>query len=461
MGLIRVLKNRPHLRTKSRLNLNERPLAEPGPTGPSGPLLEDSSGIALFMVLASVGLLAILVSEFTYISQISQMIAFGGLDQAKAHYIAKSGLKLSLLRLKAYSKAQELAGGAAGAAIGIPKSMIEKIWSFPFFYPIPTNIPGLGPSDKAAIEKFQKETDLDGKFSALIESESSKYSLNSILVAAVPSPGPSPTAGASGVPASPNPTASFSPDAARKGLFDFFQTMIQQKSETDNDFATQYRDFKLDEFVDHIAAWSDRTYARQTSNSQDKIKMKGAPFYSLSELHMLPEMDDDLYQLFAPALTASPVAGINVNTMPEATYKALIPGQSVEEIADFFKFRDSEDADNLFTKVQDFYDHLNKNVAQFKGNAQAMTEFQSRLAKANITLSVDQTQFKITVRAQVNSAVRIIEAWVTLSPTKSTPSPGPSSTPGGQQGGGQQQTPLAGQTPKPDTGLKITFMRIL
>jgi hypothetical protein len=70
-------------------------------------ILGNNRGIAIFMVIASVAALAMLVSEFVYIAQISQSIAFSGLDQTKAHYLAKSGLKLSLLRLKAYQIAQK------------------------------------------------------------------------------------------------------------------------------------------------------------------------------------------------------------------------------------------------------------------------------------------------------------------------------------------------------------------
>ncbi|MGK5090220.1 hypothetical protein WDW86_21945, partial [Bdellovibrionota bacterium FG-2] len=133
---------------------------------------KDSSGIALFMVMGAISLLSMLVTEFTYVAQISQKMAFDSLDQVKVHYIAKSGFKLSLLRLRAYQQVKGYLGkmdkAAAGAA-GVPKGLIDKIWSFPFIYPIPTNLPGLLPKEKEEIEKFQKESDLNGRYSALIE----------------------------------------------------------------------------------------------------------------------------------------------------------------------------------------------------------------------------------------------------------------------------------------------------
>ncbi len=427
----------------------------------------DSSGIALFMVIAAVSVLAILVTEFTYIAQISQMIAFGGLDQTQAHYLAKSGFKLSLLRLKAYQHVKDMissvgGAGGSGGVPGVPKALIEKIWNFPFFYPIPTNIPGMSLSDKTAIETFQKDANMDGKFSALIESESSKYNLNLLLssYAPVPTPGassppsnpPSPGGGTNPQPNSPpSPQPSFNPEVARTSLTQYLTELINQKIEADPDSADIYRDVKLDEVVDTIAAWADKTHERRSSSSHDPVPMKRAPFYSISELHMLPNIDDDLYNLFAPNLTTELTQGINMNTMKEPTLRALVPGMTQEEVADFFKFRDSVEVDNQFTDSDKFFAYIGKNVSSYKGNSDAITQLKDSLIKRNIILINEENQFKITVRAEVNQASRTLEAWVTL---------GKQSAPVQQPPPGQ--TLPAGQQPAPpDTGLKITYMRIL
>jgi type II secretory pathway component PulK len=441
----------------------------------------DSSGIALFMVLASVGMLSLLVTEFTYIAQISQLIAYGGLDQTKAHYIAKSGFKLSLLRLKAYQQVKKTIGNMGGGASAmVPKSLLNKIWSFPFIYPIPTNIPGLSLGDKEMIDKFQKESGLDGKLSAIIESESSKYNLNLLLPNLVPTPSPAPSSSATpsqntalnptpGAP-SPNPTPtapqatpSFDPQQARNGLEEYLNNILVRKTEVDPDFASMYRDFRIPDLVDNIAAWIDRKYDRRTSNSLDKVPMKRAPFYSISELKMLPIMDDELYKLFAPTLTVSPSSGINVNTMQEGTLIALIPQMLRQEVTDFFKFRDSVDVDNSFKDVDAFYKYLLEKVVAFRGNQQAIDEIKKSLTAKQISLVVEDTDFKITVQAQVNSSIRTIEAWVTLGePDNLVPSPGASTQP---------QTPAlsgpgatmgdASNKGGNKTGLKITFMKMM
>lgn len=392
------------------------------------------------MVLGAISVLTLLVTEFTYIAQVNQKMAYDGFDQLKAHYLAKSGFKLSLLRLKAYQNVKSslntiLGGNAAGVASLLPKQMIEKIWSFPFIFPIPVNIPGLSISDKEAITKFQKESGLDGKFSAIIESESSKFNLNLILSGFVPkdpdkkndgqtkpnqggTPRPSPINTSENPNPSPSPglntAAQFNPEEARKNLAEFLGRLIDQKRESDEVFAQEYRDLKMDELVDNIIAWADVNYEKRfQNNSRELIGSKQAPFYSLSELHMIQGMDDTLFNLFAPNLTVNPTPGININTMNEFTLRAIVPNLTDDEVKEFFKYRDSDEEDHYFKKSEDFLKYLNDNSAAYRAT-KTIEEFKAALAKKNIRIVTEESDFKITVRAEVNESTRLIEAWVTL-----------------------------------------------
>lgn len=455
----------------------------PKKNGGAEPIERDKSGIALFMVIAAISLLSILVTDFTYIAQINQRMAYDSLDQIKAHYLAKSGLKLSLLRLKAYQQVKAMLGGSGAnnpLASAIPKGMVEKIWNFPFFFPIPS-LPTMSNADKEQLDKFHKDSDFDGKFIATIESESSRINLNSLLpgfVAAVPSTSPSgsPAPGASVSPppqtsASPGPSASpsFSSDQARQNLQDYFTQLILNKSEEDEGFAHEYRDYKMDELMINISAWCDRTYKQEAPDYKD-ILPKGAPFYSLTELHMIPLMDDDLFALFEPNLTASATAGVNVNTIQDATLRAIIQGMTAQESKDFFTFRDSAEEDNLFKKEQDFWDYIQAHVGIFKNDKAEVDKYRQGLATKGVRLVTDEQIFKITVQSTSNQATRTIEAWVTLgtAPTNQTlnsptggsspapnASPSPSPSPQASNINGNQPNP------PPDAGLKITFMRIL
>ncbi|MGK5087692.1 hypothetical protein WDW86_09050, partial [Bdellovibrionota bacterium FG-2] len=256
------------------------------------------------------------------------------------------------------------------------------------------------------------------------------------------------------------------PEEARKSLAEYLWNILSQKFEADQEFASEYRDFKIDEFVDTIVAWADRTYERKGSDSADIVPMKRAPFTSVTELHMLPGMDDDLYNLLAPALTASTTPGLNVNTLKENTLRALIPKITEEEIKDFFKYRDAEDQDNTFKDEEDFFKYILKAITVFKGDQAEIDRFKQDLTRRNIRIITEESEFKITVQAQVNQSVRTLEAWVTLSTpaptapaTPTTPGPGapPGTTTPPPPGKGGKSNP----TEALDTGLKITFMRFI
>jgi hypothetical protein len=348
----------------------------------------------------------------------------------------------------------------------------------PYFYPFPTNMPGLSNSDKETIEKFEKASGLDGKFSANIESESSKYNLNMILGGFIPtaSPSPSPSGNTNNnrdqnndnlASPSPSPTNTFDPAQARQSLQEYLGNILDQKFQDDPDFQAEYRDVRLDDIMDQIVGWADNTYEARIQPGKDQPPLKHAPFYSLSELHMIHGIDDTLYNLWSPSLTATTTPGINVNTIQDASLHALVPQMTKEERDEFFKFRDDEEADNSFKKEDDFFTYIQKNVNVFSRNPQAFTDYKTSLTKRNIRVVTDESQFKITVQAQVNKATRLLEAWVTLLPLDSTSTNTKDSNKGPAPPAQTPPTPGPGQLlgpdgqPRPSSGLKITFMRIL
>lgn len=429
------------------------------------------SGIALFMVIGAISVLSILVTEFVYIAQLNQKLAYDNFDQVKAHYLAKSAVKLSLLRLKAFQTVKGLPG-VSGKDSQVPQSLLDKIWSFPFLYPIPTDIPGMTPSEKDAISKFQKGSNLDGHYSALIESESSRLNLNMILAGFVGVPSPSPSVAASPSPQatalagdpgttpapSPNP-GGFNVDEARTSLETYLQNTLQHKYDSDPDFQSEYRDFRMSDFMDSLIAWADPSYERKIPpiGGKDQIPMKRGPFYSLTELHMLPGMDDQLYDLWSPTLTVSKTTGININTMQKETLHAIVPQMTNDETTEFFKFRDNTEEDNTFKDTDGFFSYLSNSVNAFQKDSSALNKLKENLTQHNIRLVINETDFKITAVATVNESVKKFEVWVTLYPTKSntsssssktTPAPAPTAT-----GTIDPNHP-------PDSGLKINFVRI-
>lgn len=379
----------------------------------------DESGVALFMVISAMTVLTVLATEFTYVAQVNARMAIDSVDQLKAHYLAKTGLKLSLIRLKAYKQLKSMgkkSGGDGGSSAGgmpeIPRAILDQVWNFPFIYPIPTSIPGLTESFKDEIKKFESESSLQGRFSATIESESNRLNLNSILSNFVPKPQPSPTNPPSGG-ATPSPTPSFDVEKSRELIKNSIVTLIENKMKTDTEFAEEYRSLNIDELFDNILGWADFSHKPKNASGLQKVPYKRAPFYSTSELHMIHPIDDGLYDLISPNFTAMPTSGINVNTLQEPLLRGLFSKITDEEVTEFFKFRDSTEEDNKFKKVEDFWDYLSKNTRSLGGSS-AIDELKKDFIAKGLTFTVDEESFKITVVAEVNKASRILEVWVTL-----------------------------------------------
>jgi hypothetical protein len=128
---------------------------------------------------------------------------------------------------------------------------------------------------------------------------------------------------------------------------------------------------------------------------------------------MVHPIDDALYDLLASNFTTFVTPGINVNKIEEPMLRALLPGITDEEVAQFFKDRDSEEVDGTFKSADDFFKYVEGHVAAFKGST-TLDDLKARLVKQGIQILTDAEIFKITVVAEVNKATRILEAWVLL-----------------------------------------------
>ena len=161
----------------------------------------DNKGVALFIVLSAMATLAIFVGEITYTAQVNQKLAYDRLDQIKAHSLAKSGLRIALLRIRAYSELKKTIGdmaksaGASADAVSsvVPKAVMEKIWSEPITIPFSGDIAGLPMGARDALTKFRKDSGMEGKLYISIQAQSSRFNLNSTIAAFAPSPSPNPS----------------------------------------------------------------------------------------------------------------------------------------------------------------------------------------------------------------------------------------------------------------------------
>ena len=427
---------------------------------------KDRKGVALLIVLSAMATLSIFVGEITYTAQINQKLAYDRLDQVKAQALAKSGLKIALLRIRAYSEIKKFiskatAGtGASAADVSsvIPKSVVEKIWSEPITVPFSGDISGLPLTIKDALSKFRKDSNMEGKLYISIQAQSNKFNLNSILPQFASQPMPTPTpapsgtggtaAGGTGAPptgagASAKPTpVQYDAEKAKAALTEQIKTTFQKRFETDQKFRDDYRSYRIEDLVEDIFGWSDLAYDSRREQSAT-IPLKRAPFYNISELHYLQSMDDEVYDLLADQFSAGVGSSINVNTIKEPVLRAMVPQMTDDEVKKFFEFRDSSGSnagtttaaqasgdDNSFKSPDDFFKYLKEKVQAFGGSDSKIGDLKNSFAARGIELTTDETNFLVHIEATVQQTKRTLEAMVSMSESTSPTAPKVPGTPG-------------------------------
>ena len=437
----------------------------------------DQKGVALFIVLASMATLSIFVGEITYTAQINQKLAYDRLDQVKAQALAKSGLRLALLRIKAYTELRKTvssiaeSAGASASAVNsvVPKAMIEKVWSEPVTIPFSGDLSALPGEMKDAIQKFRKDSGMEGKLYISIQAQSNKFNLNSILpqFAATPAP-PAPKKGAP--PPQPVTPAegdkkpiAYDIDQARQSLSQQLKDSFQKKSESDEHFREDYRNFRIEDLVEEILGWGDLSYD-SPREQVSTLPFKRAPFYHISELNYLPSMDDTIYEMFSQQFTAGIASYINVNTILEPVLKALVPQMTQEEVGKFFEFRDGKGEigaeDNKFKSSDDFFGYLKGKVQYFMGSETRITDLKNALIQRGVLISTEESHFLVHIEATVQQTKKTLEAMVSLLESPSTGAQKPGLPAPGQPnftGSPGQST----QNPSEKSNIKITQLRFL
>jgi hypothetical protein len=431
--------------------------------------LTDRRGVALFIVLASMATLGIFVSEITYVAAINQKLAYDRLDQVKALALAKSGLRLSLLRIKAYSELKKtlkkLGADSGPAASMIPAGMLDKVWSEPLTIPFSGDISSLPGPLKEALGKFRKDSGMEGKLYLSIKAQSSKFNLNGPVAAfaRLPqtsgSPSPTPVPGTAEPGSTP---AVFSAEQARQLLGEQIRSSFNSRFESDEGFRDEYRSFRVDDLIEEILGWADLAYETNREQSSP-YPFKKAPFYHISELHQLPSMDDRIYDLLASQFHAGATSKLNVNTIQEAVLKALVPGITKEEVKKFYEVRDGGPAETggpttqgqPFRSAEDFYKYLKERVQFYQGSETRIQDLKNALSQRGIEIVTDETDFLVHIEATVNQTKKTLEAMVSLVEPTAAPPAAPG-TPGRRT-----VEPNAPANTQEKSNFKVTQVRFL
>lgn len=290
-------------------------------------------GVAMIMAVSALALMTYVAMEVMYDATVEYSVNAQNLNRLKAYYAARSGLEISLLRIKIYQTILQKFGDQTGPY----QQYIDEIWRFPMAWPIP--LPDeINAVDKENVQKITKESLIDTSFMAVIEDEGSKIDLNDL-----------------------NSPSKKLAEITRKRLLE----TLQHQAQNDPAWQDQYGSYRFEDLVNNITDWL--SSKRESLNGGDKRSgyedlNKDRPFYptngmfrTLQELHLVKGMTDDFYEFLAPRLTIYGMRGVNPNVATIDVLKSLDPGITDEIAKEIITRRDDTAQGGPFKNGEDFW----------------------------------------------------------------------------------------------------------
>ncbi|RZA07134.1 MAG: hypothetical protein EOP11_08525, partial [Proteobacteria bacterium] len=230
-------------------------------------VLGNERGVAMMMAMITMLLMTILAAELVYETTVYNNIVFRQVDQLRAKMLARSGLRLALLQVRAAKKAGTKAKGLLGDSAG---SLVDQLWQTPLILPPPA-IPGVSGMEAEGLTKFGKDLSLGGTIGINITGENSRLSLNQLVwnkPAEPAKPGSTGTQTGATNPSAQPPLAT-TPAASnpqqqteqlkqsREAMIKVVDQLLQRKRETDEKFNQRAYGLTSQILIGNLVAWMD------------------------------------------------------------------------------------------------------------------------------------------------------------------------------------------------------------
>jgi general secretion pathway protein K len=394
--------------------------------------LNNQRGVAIILAMFTVVIILFLVTEITYETSVEYGIHAQSISRLKAYYAAKSGVQLSLLRIKIYAS---LARTMAGKTNPKFMKMLDLVWSFPFMWP-----PVLGEDtltvDQDILNAQLKESKMDATYSVQIYDEGSKIDVNDL--------------------ASPSKALA---DSTKKLLVGIFEN----KKANDEEWARENEDLKFEEVINNMIDWVDGDV--ESLNGGDERRLyeslgetterypPNRAFRTVGEIRLVAGMTETVFDMLKDRITVYGQRAINPNYASPEVLKSIDKSMTDEVVNLILQRRDNPDNGGPFTNEQDFWSF----VAQSRGNVPPEVQ-------ETLPLAFDAAlNFRVVSRGEFANNIKEITVVVfdvssvatavAKSIIKSTPKPNDGSnvnpSPTNPQGNtGQPQEPLPKGPPR-------------
>ncbi len=342
-------------------------------------VIKNKSGIAIITAILALAFMTYLATEVTYDATVEYLVNSQELKRLKAYYAARSGVEISLLRIKAYQQVtQKLGKNAANYP------MINLIWQFPLQFPLAVS-ENMGLMAKDDFKEANESSFFDANFDTQISDEGSKIDLNDLV--------------------SPSQVLR---DHTRKLLLNSFA----QEIESNKRFESKYRSFRFEELINQMADFmSDKRASLNggDKNAAYKDEYQGYPpnraFRTISELRILPLMEEDLYQFLENKITVFGLKGINPNTATKEVLMSLDQGITPEIADKIIKRRNDENEGGPFKSAEEFWAAVNQFGARLSIDPKNVPIVTDTL----ISFRIKSTGVYGNVRTQIEAVVSDID----------------------------------------------------
>ncbi|MGZ3796202.1 MAG: general secretion pathway protein GspK [Pseudobdellovibrionaceae bacterium] len=296
-------------------------------------ILNNQKGMALIMAITCVLMISFIAMEVSYDSLVEYNVNINSLNRLKAYYAARSGIELSLLRIKTFQQAKS----QFGKQLGGQTDMLDQIWRFPFAWPVPMP-EGLSASDKDSIKGSTKESFMDASYVVTIEDEGSKLDIGDLV----------------------SPSKALQ-DSTRRRLLDLFQNKLKN----DEEFQRKYGNYRFDELINAMTDWQSKSRTgvgggdkRQGYSDYPENYPPNRGFRTIQELRLVPGMNDDFYEILEPSITIYGMKAINPNQANKEVLKSLDPGINDEIANAIIKRRDTPNEGGPFKTKEEFWSFI-------------------------------------------------------------------------------------------------------
>lgn len=374
------------------------------------------------MIMTAIILLMAIYGEFTFESKIARLKATNILDKSQSKLLAESGLQLAITRLRLYKEAYNKVQSNQNIKNLVSTQLLNQLWEVPFIFPVPVG-EGANRALKDTVEKFTKETLLEGEMKVSIQNISNRLNLNMLRVDMTKyNPDPNVEDGQDESSALNMSDAAIQSDVSvDQSLFFLLKRLVDEKKEKDEDFEDRYANINYQEmlsslkfYMSDVGGLQRDPLAGEAEVSFQRIPLapKFGPLGSASELYAIPGWNDELIELIQNEFSVYPTTQIDFNKLTTNMFRILLPNLTEDDQREFFEWRDDPDQPRFVNTKADFKKYIVETARVMNE-----TDFDARLKlfeDRGITFGSNPNLFKIVSEGTYNRSTYTLVAYVVL-----------------------------------------------